>query len=210
MEGIEYIVWDVDKTLYKGTPEIDEAFLNYTYKIIQEKFNLKFEEAEDLFEKKREETGSFTQTLIDFGLEGKINEIMENVKYEGFLEKDEKLIKMFDSLKDYKHAIISNGTKKTCNSALTVLGLSQSIFEIIITREDVEKSKPDEEPFRKLLEKTGLPPEKHVYIGDRDRVDIATPKKLGMKTIFVWGKSKIADISLPTVYGVLKVLEKNK
>lgn len=210
MENIEYIVWDVDKTLYKNNPKLNKSFLKDVCKKLQERFNLNSKEANKLISKKLKESDTLFQVLVGLGLKDSINELMDNAKYEPYLRKDEKLIKMFDSLKDYKHAIISNGTRKSCCNVLRILGLSLDIFEMIITTEDVKNPKPNEEPFLKLLEKTGLPPEKHVYIGDLDKLDIPAPKKLGMKTILVWGKSEIADISLPTVYDVLNVLKKYK
>ena len=91
-------------------------------------------------------------------------------------------------------------------ATLKKLGVPVTIFERIITAQDCQEPKPDPEPFRLLLKITGLPADQHLYIGDRELVDILPAKKLGMKTILVWGKSKIADLSLPTVYDVAEVL----
>jgi FMN phosphatase YigB (HAD superfamily) len=86
--------------------------------------------------------------------------------------------------------------------------LSQQIFQGIVTADDVLRAKPDVEPYLKALEITGGPVHEHVSIGDREKVDILPAKRLGMKTILVWGTSEAADASVPTVYDVPKVLRR--
>ncbi|MFC1711308.1 HAD family hydrolase [Patescibacteria group bacterium] len=62
--------------------------------------------------------------------------------------------------------------------------------------------KPDPYAFKLILNYTKLKPENHLFIGDSDKKEMIPAKKLGMKTCLVWGKSKVADISLKTVYEV--------
>jgi len=78
----------------------------------------------------------------------------------------------------------------------------------MVTSETVGTTKPHEAGFRYILAKTKLPPAQHLMIGDREAVDIVPAKKLGMKTCLVWSQvqSQIADITLPTVYDLGKVL----
>ena len=59
------------------------------------------------------------------------------------------------------------------------------------------------------MKKTGLPPEAHLMIGDRELVDLAPAKNLGMHTCLVWSdkKSTIADATLLTVYDVAAMLQ---
>ena len=65
--------------------------------------------------------------------------------------------------------------------------------------------KPRPDPFLFTLQCTGLKPEEHLFVGDRDETDIAPAKKIGMKTCYVWGQSQVADISFDTVYQVSKI-----
>ena len=92
---------------------------------------------------------------------------------------------------------------------LVALGLPVDTFKEMVTSETVGVTKPEEKGFRYIMDKTGLPPEAHMMIGDREAVDFAPAKKLGMHTCLVWSeeKSKIADITLPTVYEVADILK---
>ena len=58
------------------------------------------------------------------------------------------------------------------------------------------------------MDTTGLPPEAHVMIGDRELVDLKPAKTLGIKTCLVWSDvpSDVADVTLSTVYDVPSML----
>ena len=58
------------------------------------------------------------------------------------------------------------------------------------------------------MKKTGLPAAAHIMIGDREAVDLAPAKMLGMKTCLVWSDSAslVADVTLKTVYEVATIL----
>jgi HAD superfamily hydrolase (TIGR01549 family) len=121
-----------------------------------------------------------------------------------YLHRDEKLIALFSKLKHFRHFILANGVKKYHLETLQVLGISPDIFKEIVTGETVGVTKPDEKGFRYIMEKTKLPAGAHLMIGDREAVDLAPAKNLGMHTCLVWSdkKSEIADITIPTVYDV--------
>ena len=82
----------------------------------------------------------------------------------------------------------------------------------MVTAETVGTVKPHPEGFRYILGKTGLPPEQHLMIGDREAVDLVPAKQLGMHTCLVWSekKSAVADITLATVYDVVRLLSINR
>lgn len=204
---IKVIVWDVDTTLYKDIPELSMAFRDGCIRVIAEAKNLSFPAAEELFEKERIKYNSSSLVFKTLGLDIKkiIPEIQRQIHKTDFIKPDPKLLPMFKSLKNFRHFIISNAMVEDDRATLKKLGVPVGIFERIITAQDCQEPKPDPEPFRFLLKITGLAPSQHVYIGDREKVDIAPAKKLGMKTILVWGESKIADLSLPTVYDVASV-----
>lgn len=114
---------------------------------------------------------------------------------------------MFEvTLEAFTHIIVTNTSRKGTVRTLELLGLPLRIFRGIITADDVSYSKPDLEPYVKALEMTACPPHQHVSIGDREKVDIFPAKKLGMRTILVWGASDVADVCIPTVYDVPNVL----
>jgi putative hydrolase of the HAD superfamily len=90
---------------------------------------------------------------------------------------------------------------------LPVLGISPSIFELIATSEITGTNKPDPAAFEFILSRTGLPAGAHLMVGDREDVDIEPAKSVGMHTCLVWGKGRISEYSLPSVYDVPLILE---
>lgn len=66
---------------------------------------------------------------------------------------------------------------------LVAVGL-ETLFEIVITADDVQNKKPHAEPLVLCSDKLGLAPENCVYVGDT-RVDIKAGKAAGMQTAAV-------------------------
>jgi putative hydrolase of the HAD superfamily len=96
--------------------------------------------------------------------------------------------------------ILTNGLISKIKQSLSVLGISPELFELIGSSEITGTNKPDPQAFTFMIGKTGFAAASCLMVGDRDEVDIIPAKAAGMKTCFVWGKSRIADLSLPRVY----------
>lgn len=60
----------------------------------------------------------------------------------------------------------------------------ESLFEVIITADDVQNKKPHAEPLVMCSDKLGLVPGNCIYVGDT-RVDIKAGKAAGMRTVAV-------------------------
>jgi HAD superfamily hydrolase (TIGR01549 family) len=207
-ENIKIIAWDLDTTLYKAIPELSLKFKEECIKEVAKAKNLTFKKAQKIFEDYRARLGSSTLTLMTLkvGDANLIEEIQDRIGKVSYIKKDPKLAKMFAALSSFRHFLITNGKRKNALATLAALGLAPETFERIITLEEGGKPKPEPDPFKLLLKITGIPAASHLMIGDMEKVDIVPAKKLGMKTILVWGESKIADLSLPTVYDIVKVL----
>ncbi len=210
-QNVKVIAWDIDTTLYKTIPELSVNLKNACIEEVAKLKKISFDQAKILFEKEREKWGSTFLAFMSLGWKGleavrKMEEIEKRINKFSYIKNDPKLIPMFLKLKNYRQFILRNGTRASTNKLLDLLGVNKNIFEDMITTEESIMPKPDPAPFKLLFQMTGLPPEQHVYVGDRDRVDIEPAKKLGMKTILVWGTSDIADLSLPTVYDVANAL----
>ena len=206
-KNVKVIAWDMDTTLYKPDPVLGKAFLDGCIEEVAKKKNLSFKDAKIIFDKARLETDSSTQTLINLKVGDfyTVWEIQKRIGKKNYLKKDPQLPLLFSHLSHLRHFLISNSVPEEIETVLGAIDLSEDYFEKCISVVDAGEPKPSPKPFELLLKITGLPPEQHVYIGDRELVDIVPAKKLGMKTILVWGKSKIADLSLPTVYDVAEI-----
>ncbi|MCL4382699.1 MAG: HAD family hydrolase [Patescibacteria group bacterium] len=212
-KDIKVIAWDLDTTLYKPNPVLGKAFLDGCIEEVAKVKNLSFARAEKLFNEERKKTNSSTQVLLNFfkmktpqDVFYKMWEIQKRIGKINYLHKDPKLPEMFDRLSGFHHFIISNSVPEEIENVLSAIGLDSKYFEKLISVVDTGEPKPSLKPFRSLLELTGLPSGQHLMIGDREDVDIEPAKKLGFKTILVWGQSFLADASLSSVYEVAELL----
>lgn len=207
LKNVKCCIWDVDLTLYTVTSQMKKEFRKKIYEYVSQKLNIPLDQAEQDYEREFKKRKSKTATMEALGL-GRyaIQEVIDSLDKSGYLKKDLRLIQLFKNLRRYKHAIVTNSTRGSIGKTLKILGLGESLFKGIVTKEDVSVYKPSPEPFLKALGILEVRAEECVSIGDVNESDIVPAKKLGMKTIFVWGKSKYADMSVPTVYDVGKLL----
>lgn len=208
LEGVKYLLWDVDGTFYKYDPLLQKVIRQKIYEFVANGLGIPLKEARERYEKIYEKIGSATATSIELGLRrNSILEAIDSVDKSEYIKKDSRLLNMLEkTLKGYTHLIVTNDSRKGTFRTLEILDIPLNIFYRIITADDVINAKPNPEAFLKAIEITNSRPEECVSIGDRDKVDIIPAKRLGMKTIFVWGKSDIADYSFDTVYDVPKIL----
>lgn len=206
-KNVKYCLWDVDLTFYTVSPEMKEELKRRIYEYISQKLKIPINEAKQKYEEEFRKRKSKTSSMEALGL-GKyaIQEVIDSIDKKRYLKKDPRLIQLFKNLKRYKHTIVTNSTKASTEETLKILGLNKNLFEAIITKEDVTDYKPSPEPFLKILKILRAKPEECVSIGDVEASDIIPAKKLGMKTIFVWGKSDHADASVSTIYEVKELL----
>lgn len=202
---VKAIGFDVDGTLY-NTPD---AMSVAVAKILIEKAATELSrDPDDLAEeyiKRRDEFRSNTKTLNSFGLDGEkiFQEVWDGIAIEKYVSPDEKLVKMIAKLrKKYQIFLISNGTGRQVERKLKYLGFNYKDFDPRIYCYDQGWMKPDPQPFLAAIESLNLNPEEIVYVGDREDIDIEGAQAVGMKTIFVGGKSDLADVSCETVYDI--------
>jgi HAD superfamily hydrolase (TIGR01549 family) len=210
--SVKVLIWDFDGTLYKPNPALFHAVRESEYRTIMELTHWDKEKAIVEFEKYYKTiTPSATQTVAKLCGISTAEAALTMEKYfdrREYLLRDDTLIDLFEKLKKFQHYILANGTQYRLKETLTLLDIPETTFVEIITSEQVGENKPSEKGFRYIMKKTGLEPSAHLMIGDRELVDIAPAKKLGMHTCLVWSetKSAIADVTLPTVYDVARTM----
>ncbi len=212
LKDVKVLIWDFDGTFYRPNPALFHAVREGEYKTIMDLTHRTRVEAVSEFEKLyKKVTPSATQTVAKIcGISTtQAARIMEkNYDRRQFLSRDEKLITLFNMLQRYTHYILANGVRYRLEETLDLLGVQKNTFKEIVTSELSGENKPSEKGFVYILKKTGLAPAAHVMIGDRELVDLAPAKALGMHTCLVWSdtKSAIADVTLSTVYDVVRLL----
>lgn len=209
---VKALIWDFDGTLYKQQPGLWDAIRESEIRVIRHHTGWTEQKAREAFYsvyKVRTPSGTQTVSILT-GIPNRqaAKECAIGVEYGTYLHKDAKLADMFGKLTGYRHFMLVNGIQQSVLRGLELLGLDRKLFEEIVTSELVGESKPGEAGYRRIREMTGLPFAAHMMIGDREPVDLATAKRLGMKTCLVWSDTPgtIADVTLPTVYAVADML----
>lgn len=211
--NIKVIIWDFDGTFYPPNHKLFHIIRESEYQAIMFLNHWPREKAVTEFHKLHKVTiQSATvviSTLCHVSVARAAIESEKRFDRRKYIEHDQGLIEMFDKLKPYRHYILANGVKKYILKMLEVFGIPMETFEDIVTSDTIGVTKPDEKGFRYIIEKTGLPPNAHLMIGDRDLVDLVPAKKLGMRTCLVWSdtQSTIADVTLSTVYKIPDILK---
>lgn len=208
LKNLKILVWDVDGTLYKPNPGLLALIEEAQFKILVKKKNISLADAKSLYLplKKKYKSGTTVLYKEGSGSYQRILLITDKVVTKNFIKKDPRLLKIFSKLSSFRHLILANKTKPATIKLVKWLGLNPKIFEKIFTIEDFGVTKPSLKPFKMVLNYTKLLPKDHLMIGDRVEIDLLPAKKLGMKTCFVWGKSDIADVSIPEIYDIVRVL----
>ncbi len=83
----------------------------------------------------------------------------------------------------FKIGLVTMASRKEVEALLNVNGILK-YFDVIITRDDVKRGKPDPEGCFKACEHLGMNPKDGFYVGDLP-TDIVAGKKAGMKVIGV-------------------------
>ncbi|MDR1636923.1 MAG: HAD family hydrolase [Treponema sp.] len=97
-----------------------------------------------------------------------------------------------------KLAVLTNNPVSIARRTLRCLGL-EGIFPVLVGLDTCMVSKPQEIPFRKAAEESGVDAAGCVSIGDRYEIDLALPLEMGMGGILVDG--------VEDVYRLPQVLE---
>lgn len=214
LRDVKVLIWDFDGTLYKMSPEIARDCVSADYQVVMRHTGWDIEKTKSEFAKVyMVTTPSSTKAASLLSNIPLLDAAIECEAYKNrnpYLSLDMKLQEMFIKLSSYRHFILANGVVAQITSALSLMGISPKQFVEIVTAEKVGVNKPDIKGFEYIIKKTTLSPNAHLMIGDREVVDLAPAKSIGMKTCLVWteGASTVADVTLSTVYEVADMLKK--
>jgi len=210
LDKIKVLVWDLDGTLYQEVPQMKKEIHNNVLKAIAKNQSVSLLKAEELFKEAYLQLHSSTRTLLHFGVNRDyvLSGDWYNQAQLKYLQKDPRLVKVFEKLAHLKHIINTNSERSVALKKLKILDLDLSIFDKIFTSTEMRgKVKPDPYSFQLVLQFTKLESSYHLFIGDSLGKEIIPAKELGMKTCLLWDQSEVADLSLPTVYDMVELFQ---
>ncbi len=212
LREIKVLIWDFDGTLYKQIPALLDNIRDTEIQVIVKHTGWSEKKAKEEFYKIYGVTTPSGTTAVSqiahIPHDQSSRETSALTNYKKFLHSEPRLSQLFESLSMYRHFMLVNGSQESVSQGLALINLDKNIFEEIITSEIVGETKPSKKGFEYIMKKTGLPAAAHIMIGDREAVDLAPAKMLGMKTCLVWSDSAslVADVTLKTVYEVATIL----
>lgn len=217
---IRALVFDLEGTLY-NSKELADEWRVQVFKLVREKTGRSDEEILKEFIKitKELEGKGFRRPPVSMIIErvgitrGEFYKAIESVDPYKYLQPDPELRKILEYLKSkWRLAMLTNLSRKSTLNILSALGLDSDIFDPLITASEMEKGKPDPEPFRRITEELGLEPSSIVMVGDSVSSDLEPAKKVGMKTVLISEKEMItplADIRVKSIKELMEILDKN-
>ncbi|HEX3095528.1 MAG TPA: HAD family hydrolase [Patescibacteria group bacterium] len=208
--SIKHIWFDVAGTLYEESENFQAVHDNLRYETFSKAVNkpitddLKLE-YENLYKKH----GSNSAVFSSLGLPSdywqrafgnmNLSEILKpNLKVNETLRKLGEIIPI---------SLFTNFKKHKIEKILDILSIDQSWFTHIINGDQVKERKPALDGFHLMVEKSQLPAENILYVGDRVDVDIKPAKQVGMKTCLVYSESPEADYSFQNFEDILSIVE---
>lgn len=211
-KAVKVLIWDFDGTFYRPNPDLFHEIRISEYKVIEKHTGWNRQKAQTEFEKIHH-ISIMSATATVAHLSG-ITTSMAAVEMESFFDRrkfvarDSELIKLFGKLRSFRHYILANGSRKGISETLVKLGLNPDLFEDIVTSEVVGETKPSPKGFVFILNQTGLPPDTHLMLGDRELIDLEPAWKLGMRTCLVWQDKPgvYTDAAIPTIYRLTDLL----
>ena len=202
---IKALIFDVDGTLYRPIPELEQSIWEYWVKQISYFKKISIPEAERLYAENKKLYKSSTHVLQMLGLGDPFTIIKRAEKNQlpllkQLLKPDRKLVGMIKKLRaSYSLYTLRNGTRVGTRIVLKLLGIEnrrQSFrkgygpFDDILPTVELALTKPNQIVFQKALRAIGLNANEVAIIGDRVEVDLIPAKKLWMNTVWVsWGRT---------------------
>ncbi len=226
MRKIKGVVWDVDGTLYRSTPEIEHIYKEIYTKFLEEYLpNKSISEAFYLFEKHKREYKSSTKALSKVTNLSiiEVTQFLEKyLKKQRRLQQDSRLTKTFQNLPHLRHLALRNGGREETLHILKMLGLENvrypyptelgPFIKVWGSVDDFSALKPDYSIFKDIemqLEKyvQNLRDNSEVlFVGDRVEVELKPAKRLGFTTCLIGNNSPLLspyiDLRFTTVYSL--------
>ncbi|MGA1846707.1 pyrimidine 5'-nucleotidase [Deferribacter abyssi] len=205
MNEFEYLVFDLDNTLYNPKSNVLKAVDSLINDFMIDKVGISPNIVNKLRKEYRDKYGTTLNGLIkNFSINpNDYLEYVHNIDYSRLIKKDELLLKILREFKQ-KKIVYTNGSKKHAFNVLEYLGILKE-FDAIYSIEDLDyKPKPFVESFYYFLKNSRVKPEKSLFFEDME-VNLDGAKEVGFKTALVWKKNLNFDYNFDSIYDIIQL-----
>jgi len=202
IEGVEYVGFDLDGTLYPTDGEInDRVRTRIAEKILERNPSVRtVSAARACFENMYKKLESGTRVLEACGYSNAsavMDECLATADVLGLIRPNPALAQMMEELHDNCGTyLITSGPEDLALSKLERIGIDPNFFDFRFFSDNPSGfSKINGTAFQNALKVMGYSSggEWHVYVGDRENSDIVPAQSFGMKTVKVGGSKGSAD-----------------
>lgn len=207
---IKHIWFDMDGTLTVHTDDFHKVHNELRHKAYSDVTGRPvtpelIEEFNELYKK----CGSNSRTFAELGKpSGFWMEYYDQIDQDKYYEPIPEVYNTLDRLrKSVPISLFTNASLENAHRTLEVVKIDPNWFTYIVSGDDVKARKPEPDGFYVIKDKSGVPAENILYVGDRVKVDILPAKQLGLQTCLVYGSSPEADYSFSNFDGLLTLQE---
>ena len=204
-----FVGFDLDGTLYKSTPEInDRVRVRIAERILEKMPELgDVKKAREEFERRYAELESGAKVLNSVGYNNSrevMNECVATADVVDLIPEDPALVGILNQIKNaYERVyLITSSPKESGEIKLRKIGINPCYFDEAIFGED-DFSKSDGSAFKEMFRRMkDYEPFNYIYVGDRAEADIIPARKLGIRAISVWSAVGEAYFSLNHIHNI--------
>ncbi|MBI3574024.1 HAD family hydrolase [Candidatus Kaiserbacteria bacterium] len=201
----------MDGTLVLHTSEFDCAHdeLRYeTYaKVVGKLLN---DEIRKEFNSLYEQKGTNSAVFVSLGLPSDYwQKHFNTLSEEKFYKPEPKIFGTLERLKDIiPISLFTNAQLSKVRKTFEVVKLNPNWFTHIISGDDIKTPKPSVEGFLLMVERTGIPAQQILYVGDRVKGEIIPARSVGVQTALMWSELPEADYSFKNFEDILTLFPK--
>lgn len=207
---INHVWFDMDGTLTVHTPEFDEVHNALRYKAYSDVIGRPVDDAlamefEELYKKYASNSAVFTSL-------GKPSNFW--MQYYATIDQDkyyEPIPDVYETVDKLRKivpvSLFTNDQLSNASKTLAVVGVDMSWFTHVVSGDDIANRKPALDGFHLMIERSGIPAEQILYVGDRIGVDIVPAKAVGMLSCLVYSQSPEADYSFNSMSEMLQLFQ---
>lgn len=209
MSEIKHIWFDLAGTLYKETDKYNLVHDQFRYGTYGKLLSISNpEQAKTEFLEAYKNAGSNSAVFRALGKPSDFwMKALNDMDFTTVLEPDPDVYETIANLKaSVPMSIFTNFDTTRLSNLLAHLKISINDFTHVISGDDIKERKPALDGFHLIVEKSQLPADEILYVGDRVAVDIVPAKQVGIKTCLLYGTSPEADYCFENFSDILSLV----
>lgn len=207
---IKHIWFDFGGTLFKETPEFIAAHDDFRFKVYADLRGVSDPEAArteylTLYQKHGSNSAIFRSLgqPSDYWMKH-----LDAFDFTAFLKPDAEVSETIMQLKDLVPlSLFTNFIQRRIDILLEYLQIPAACFTHVLSGDAITERKPALDGFYAMIERSGIPADQILYVGDRVDVDVKPAKQVKMQAGLVYGEAVEADYSFRRFRDIMELFK---